>query len=259
MKSMPPEECQELFFGKNPGLRSVLQLMSSVRDASFFVKDAKCRYVMCNAVHLAIYGLQHERDLVGKVAGHYFPDLLATAYEAEDRRVLTSGQPIRNEIWLVPRIHSIPRWFVASKSPLFDPRGKVMGLAGLLQPIAAPEHQQTHFQELQRVVEFLEESFVDEVTVKRLAEIAGLSVTHFNRRFRQLLRLSPMQYVESLRIHESQRLLVTTDQSVGQIAVAAGFYDQSHFTKRFRKTTGMTPLAYRKRFGKNQATDEVRG
>ncbi len=127
-----------------------------------------------------------------------------------------------------------------------------MGLTGLMYAIATPEHQRTHFQELQRVIEFLERSFVDEISVSRLAGIAGISAAHFNRRFRQLLRLSPMQYVHSLRIHESKRLLATTNQNIGQIAVAAGFYDQSYFTKRFRKATGMTPLTYRKHFRDNQ-------
>ena len=68
------------------------------------------------------------------------------------------------------------------------------------------------------------------------------------RVIRQLLRLSPMEYVLSLRLQEAQRRLMTTDRGIGDIAVSTGFYDQSHFTKRFRKVTGMTPLAYRKRF-----------
>ena len=55
-------------------------------------------------------------------------------------------------------------------------------------------------------------------------------------------------YDLSLRIQEAQRLLVATNQSVGEIAAATGFYDQSHFTKRFRKLTEMNPPASRKRF-----------
>ena len=136
-----------------------------------------------------------------------------------------------------------------------DNRGKVLGLAALMYPIATPEHQHTHFRELQQVIAFLERSFVDEISVSRLAEIAGMSVAHLSRRFRQLLRLSPMQYVHSLRLHEAKRLLATTDQNIGQIAAAVGFYDQSHFTKRFRKATGMTPLAYRKHFRRSQGAD----
>jgi len=255
MLSSAAREYQDRFFCQNPGLRQPLQLMTAVPNASFFVKDLDCRYVMANAAHLGIYDLPHEEDLVGRTGGEFFPDLLAQAYLANDRRVLESAESLQNEVWLVPHIYGLPRWYLSNKSPLFDSEGKVMGLAALMYVIATPEHQRTHFQELERVIEFLERSFVDEISVSRLAEIAGISVAHLNRRFRQLLRLSPMEYVHSLRLHESKRLLATTDQNIGQIAAAGGFYDQSHFTKRFRKATGMTPLTYRKHFRKNQGTD----
>ncbi len=255
MNPLSAKDFQEQFFCRSPGRREPLQLMKAVPNASFFVKDTDCRYVLANAFHLGIYDLTREEELVGKVASDFFPDLLAQAYHANDRRVLEACESIRSEVWLVPQIHGLPRWFLASKSPLFDRDGKIMGLAGLMHAISTPEHQRTHFQELERVIEFLERSFVDEISVKRLAEIAGISVAHLNRRFRQLLRLSPMEYVHSLRMHEVKRLLTTTDQNIGQIAMAAGFYDQSYFTKRFRKSTGMTPLAYRKRFRRNAGAD----
>jgi len=219
-------------------------------DASVFVKDLESRYIMCNAMHLVTFDMTSENELVGKVARHFFPDLFAEAYESNDRCVFESGQPVWNEVWLVPHVRGTPRWFVSSKMPLSDAAGEIIGLVGLMHPIAAPEDQKAHFQELQGVIEFLETHFVDDITVEKLAEIAEISVSHFNRRFRQLLRLSPMEYVSSLRIQEARRRLVTTGQSVGDIAIATGFFDQSHFTKRFRKSTGMTPLAYRKRFRK---------
>jgi len=240
---------QSDFFQSNNSLRPVLDLMRQTLDACFYVKDRESRYVMCNRYHLQTYDLTDESGLVGKAARDFFPDLLARAYEANDRRVFDSGQALSNEIWLVPHIRGTPRWFVSSKAPLLATDGEtVIGLVGLMHPIATPEDQQTHFQELQRVIEFLAENFVSDITVDRLAEIAGISVPHLNRRFRDLLRLSPMEYVHSLRIQEAQRLLITTDRPVGDIAIATGFYDQSHFTKRFRKATGITPLKYRKRY-----------
>jgi len=240
---------QESFFESNPSLRSPLDLMRHTLDACFYVKDRDSRYVMCNRYHLRTYDLTEESGLVGKAARDFFPDLLAQAYESNDRRVFDSGQPLSNEVWLVPHIRGTPRWFVSNKSPLLATDGEtVIGLIGLMHPIDTPEDQQTHFRELQRVIEFLAGNFVSDISVDSLAEIAGISVPHLNRRFRHLLRLSPMEYVHSLRIQEAQRLLITTDQPVGDIAVATGFYDQSHFTKRFRKSTGITPLRYRKRY-----------
>ncbi len=248
---MAPESAPrftELFFSRNPGLRPLIAVMETAPSAALFVKDRESRYVHVNPTHLVTYDLRRTEDLIGKAARDFFPPVLAEAYESEDRRVMDSARPIINQVWLVPHVRGTPRWFISSKSPLFDLAGEVIGLVGLMRPIATPEDQRTHFQELQRVIKFIESHYLDEVTVEKLAEIAGISVTHFNRRFRQLLRLSPMQYVLSLRTQEAQRLLTTTNDSIGNIAVATGFYDQSHFTRRFRKIVGLTPLAYRKQF-----------
>ena len=99
-----------------------------------------------------------------------------------------------------------------------------------------------------RVMRYIEEHYTEQISMDAMARLAGLSSTHFNRRFRSLLRMSPTDFLRSLRMQEAQRLLTVSQDSVGEIALASGFYDQSHFTKRFRATTGMTPLAYRKRF-----------
>lgn len=239
---------QAEFFGRCPGVESLISLMETVPSGYLFVKDRQCRYVRANVPAFSTYGLKDEAGLIGRRNQDFFPSLLAKAYESEDERVMSSGKPVIGEIWLVPNIFGTPRWYNSSKSPIFDTAREVIGLVGLMHPITTPDDQRTHFQELQRVMEFIEGNFLDEITVERLAEIAGISVPHFNRRFRQLLRLSPMEYVHSLRIQEAQRLLATTDQAIAEIALFTGHYDQSHFTKRFRAALGMTPLAYRKRY-----------
>jgi PAS domain S-box-containing protein len=239
---------QTEFFARNPAIDPMTRIMAQAPGSSLFVKDSESHYVRANAGTLETYGLKNEEELIGRRNRDFFPALLADAYESEDRRVVESGEPLLNEVWLVPHVRGTPRWFVSSKAPLFDTAGKIIGLVGLMHPIETPEDQREHFQELRRVMEFIDQHFVDEITVERLAEIVGISVPHFNRRFRQLLRLSPMEYVLSLRVQRAQRLLTTTNQSVGEIALATGFYDQSHFTKRFNKAVGMTPLAYRKKY-----------
>lgn len=248
---MSPEEArqfQEFFFRRNPTLLSPLRLMASSPQACVFVKDLQSRYVLCNALHLVTYDLDREEDLIGRSASEYFPALLAEAYAANDRMVFETRAPVWNEVWLVPHIRGTPRWFSCSKTPLFDLQGDLMGLAGFMRPIATPEDQRAYFGELQRVMTYIDTHLVDEISAETLAGIAGLSVSQFNRRFRQLLRLSPMEYVLALRVQEAQRLLATTRQSVGEIAAATGFCDQSHLTKRFRVVTGMTPMAYRRRY-----------
>jgi len=248
---MSPEEVKQFqadFFAQCPSAEALITLLETVPSGYLFVKDREKRYVRANPEAFATYGLKEECELIGRRNQDFFPSLLAKAYESEDERVMSNGKPVIGEVWLVPTILGTPRWYNSSKTPIHNIEGEVIGLAGLMHPITTPDDQRTHFQELQRVMQFIENHFLDEITVDRLAEIAGISVPHFNRRFRQLLRLSPMEYVSSLRIQEAQRLLATSDLPIAEIALATGHYDQSHFTKRFRAALGMTPFAYRKRY-----------
>jgi len=239
----------DAFFSQCPNLLPPIELMASTPNIGLFVKDRESRYVYNNDYHRIRYDRIKAEDLVGRRASEFFPPLLGAAYEANDRAVFESGETVRNQIWLVPTIRGTPEWFLSSKSPLHDLEGQIIGLLGIMSPIDTPEDQREHFGNLQKVIEYVDAHFVDEITAEGLAGMAGISVPQFNRRFRQLLRISPMEYVLSLRIQEAQRLLSTSRKSVGEIAAATGFYDQSHFTKRFRKVTGLTPLRYRKGFG----------
>jgi len=107
----PPNrsQFQDRFFRRNPSLRTPLELMRSAPNACFFVKNLESRYVMCNAFHLVTYDLTDEAGLIGKAARDFFPDLFAQAYEANDRNVFESREPVWNEVWLVPHIRGTPR------------------------------------------------------------------------------------------------------------------------------------------------------
>lgn len=238
---------QKSFFAKATNVEGLTRVMATTPGASVYVKNTDSRYIFANRDALATYNLQRQEDLVGKHAHDFFPPLLAEAYESEDRRVF-ENQPVQGEVWLVPHIRGTPRWFVSSKTPIVDNERNVIGLFGVMYPIATSTAQAAYFQELHTAMQFIDEHYLEDINATQLAEIAGLSPAHFNRRFREILRLSPMSYIHNRRIQEAQRLLATSDNSVGEIAVNTGFYDQSHFTKRFKQSTGMAPLAYRKRF-----------
>ncbi|MDA7916390.1 AraC family transcriptional regulator [Verrucomicrobia bacterium] len=241
---------QSAFFSKVPNVERLTSLMAGTPSISIYVKNDQSCYIFANESALATYDLEHEQDLIGRHAHDFFPPILADAYEAEDRRVMDQRVPVQNEVWLVPHIRGTPRWFVSSKTPVMDTTNKVIGLFGIMHPIASSTERLAHFQELHPAMQYIDENYLGDIRATELADIAGLSAAHFNRRFREILRLSPMNYIHTRRVQEAQRLLATSDQSAGEIAVGTGFFDQSHFTKRFNKSVGMTPLAYRKRYRK---------
>ncbi len=80
----------------------------------------------------------------------------------------------------------------------------------------------------------------------KLAQLAGMSVAHYNRKFCQHFGTSPRQWLIAERIHAAQRLLAETSQPIGQVAAATGYGDAFHFSRDFRRRTGLSPLAYRR-------------
>lgn len=98
---------------------------------------------------------------------------------------------------------------------------------------------------LRRVTEFIEENLEHDLTLAEIAEIAELSPFHFARSFKQATGSTPIQFLTRRRIDLAKRLLVESEMPIVEIGLRAGFKNQSHFTTLFRKTTAMTPKAYR--------------
>ncbi len=241
---------QSDFFHRHPLAESVIRLFDSLPQTYFYAKDRQSRFVKVNQLFLENHGLSDESEALGKTDRDFHPPIMAEAYIAEDRRVMSSRRPYSGQVWLVLHRRRFPRWYVSTKTPLFNLAGEVIGIAGAMYRIQQQDELSRHFQELLPVVQYIDEHFSSSISMAKLAKLAGISSTHFNRRFQQLLRLTPMQYLRNVRTQAAQRLLTTSSKSLIEIAEEVGYTDQSHLTKRFRETTGMTPAAYRKRFVK---------
>jgi AraC-like DNA-binding protein len=196
---------------------------------------------------LTVYGVDSEEPLLGRSDRDFHPPYLAEGYIAEDQRVMKEG-PVLNQTWLVPFLNGPMQWFVSSKMPLAGPRRECVGICGVMYPIATPKEQLNRFQRLAPAIRYLEQHFREQVQLAELANVCELSATHIHRLFQRLLRMSPSEYLLALRLQEARRLLTSTELSLSAIALNTGFFDQSHFTKRFRKMTGMTPTQFRKTF-----------
>ncbi|MFC4601202.1 AraC family transcriptional regulator [Cohnella hongkongensis] len=95
-------------------------------------------------------------------------------------------------------------------------------------------------------IEFIHKNYRQAITVAELSEISCLSLSRYTAVFREIVGVSPQQYLVRYRLQKAKELLSTTDLSVGQIADLVGYPDQFHFSKIFKKHESATPLAYRK-------------
>jgi transcriptional regulator GlxA family with amidase domain len=96
-----------------------------------------------------------------------------------------------------------------------------------------------------RVREYVVAHLAEDVSNFVLAELVGLSPSHFSRAFKQSAGVSPHRFVLQSRIERVKHLLAATELPLAQIAVTAGFGDQSHCSRWFHALVGITPSRFR--------------
>ena len=233
------------FFGRLAPSHQTLALFDLLPDVSFFVKDRRGRFIILNRRGCEYCGVASEDDALGKTDHDFFPSLRADEYREDDERVMRTGKAIVNRIESAPEKEASPRLVTTSKIPLRDKRGRVIGVAGFSRQI---ERMQSGTADaMSEVIEYLHSHFAENVGTERLARMAGLSVSHFERRFRLAFGSSPRQYLIRVRVENAARMLRESDRSITEIAQACGFYDHAHFSRSFRRITNLSPTAYRNR------------
>ncbi|UCC38560.1 MAG: helix-turn-helix domain-containing protein [Candidatus Aminicenantes bacterium] len=101
---------------------------------------------------------------------------------------------------------------------------------------------------IDKMCEYVNQNFTKRITAKEVARIGGLSVSRALHLFREETGLSLSQYIRKLRIDYGKYLLLNTDVSLADSAIEAGFFDQSHFTKTFKRVEKMTPSRFREKY-----------
>jgi AraC family transcriptional regulator len=98
---------------------------------------------------------------------------------------------------------------------------------------------------LGRARDLLAAQFAQPLSLDQLARDVGVHPVHLARRFRLHYRCTPGEFVRRLRVEFACGELSRTDTALAEVALAAGFADQSHFTRTFRRLMGTTPAAFR--------------
>ena len=98
---------------------------------------------------------------------------------------------------------------------------------------------------LQQAKEMLHARFLDELSLSAIAQAVGVHSVHLSREFRRHYHSSVGEYIRKLRIEYACKEMSNPDISLAGIASAAGFADQSHFARTFKRLVGMTPAVFR--------------
>lgn len=221
-------------------------LFDCLPEIIFFIKDLQGRFVCINETLLANSGRACKSEVLGLTDMDFFPEKLARVHMAQDRQVMDRAAPIRDRLELVRNRENRIGWHLTCKFPLFNRDGQVIGMTGVCRNLHSPEEKAAPYPNLARVIAHLHAHFAEPLRITELAGVAGMSKAGLDRLFKKIISVSPMQYLQKVRVERAVHLLSGTGLPLGEIAQSCGYYDQSIFTRKFKNHTNLTPGEFRR-------------
>lgn len=118
--------------------------------------------------------------------------------------------------------------------------------------LASKEYLKTRFttgsKRIATIHDYLMNNYREEVDLKALAGIVNMAEGSLCRFFKQNVGITIFEYLNKIKVEFACKLLMDPDLNILEVCLDSGFNNLSHFNKQFRKTTGVTPREYRKRF-----------
>ncbi len=96
------------------------------------------------------------------------------------------------------------------------------------------------------IQEWMHKHFNDEINIQELSKIFELSQRSLNRRFKQATGLSPVQYIQGIRLEKAKELLKTSNLAIAEVAYSVGYPDSTYFSALFKRIFSLSPGEYRR-------------
>lgn len=231
-------------FFQNTGLEQIIGMLNILNDTIFWIKDCDGRFMYANRALLEQLGINKLEDILSKTDFDVSPSHLACEYVTDDNRVM-QGNIVDERLELNILENGEVCWFTTSKRPLYNQQEEIIGTFGTSRHIDKRTKSVNRMTALKAPVEYVRNNYMRDISITELANIACLSVSALERRFKKYLSKTPKQFITEIRLENACRFLIDTNLPIADIAAAAGFPDQSYFSRQFSKYYGVAPSYYR--------------
>jgi AraC family transcriptional regulator, regulatory protein of adaptative response / methylphosphotriester-DNA alkyltransferase methyltransferase len=95
------------------------------------------------------------------------------------------------------------------------------------------------------IAEYIDKNFTERLTLETLANICHGSPYHMHRIFKKIKGMTPVEYIQEVRVHAAKKYLIQTNKAIGDIGICVGMANAPYFITLFKKKTGQTPAQFR--------------
>ncbi len=123
--------------------------------------------------------------------------------------------------------------------------------------VSPVEKQRKIPEKLRPALEYIHENLDKVPSIEEMSRLTGLSPSYFSRSFRKTMDENFVSYVNRIKVEKAVEMLKTGNKSINAIAEMLGYTDASYFIKVFKRYTGTTPLAFRRRGSKFDSFHDI--
>lgn len=128
------------------------------------------------------------------------------------------------------------------------------GYPDLAEMAAHFKEEQSSMWELKRMADYITEHFREPLSVRKAAKACNMSYSYFSRQFKNVFGKSFVEFLNFIRVMEAEKILLSTNRTITDIALEVGFTNTSYFIRHFQLIRGMSPKKY-----KNMLMDKMTG
>jgi AraC-like DNA-binding protein len=109
----------------------------------------------------------------------------------------------------------------------------------------SPDNVQHKKNYIDKAIDYIQRNYSMEIKIEDIVNYVDLNRSYFCRIFKEVMKVSPQQYLIHFRIKKAVDLLKNTNLSIASVGLSVGYYNPYHFSKIFKQTTGVSPKQYR--------------
>ncbi|WP_019671838.1 AraC family transcriptional regulator [Psychrobacter lutiphocae] len=224
----------------------ILPLLDMLSNVVFFVKDAQARYRVVNKTLVKRCGLDSHQQLLGLTTEQVFLQKRGAEYLTQDFKVLKKGVVIKDKLELHRYASGKMGWCITHKIPIYGLGQKIIAMVGVSIDVDNDNERVLRKHNQLAIVEsYIKHNIDQRIKVSYLAEIAGLSQSQLERVFQTVLKMTPIQFIQKIRLEHAINLLSQPDLSITNISLSCGYADHSAFSRQFKQLTGLSPTSFR--------------
>ena len=210
--------------------------------------DGAFEYFVIHADSSYLYNAISDTEVFSQIYPYIFNSLTSRSFLCDIDEMKKSGiLPVINRLYSETKKKD-PGYSLIARARLLEIIALLLRWQGINSRTASESSNVLNNRRVQPVLDFIKEKYHTKITTNEIADKMNMSVPYFCCLFKKLTGYSFHSYLQSLRITKAIEILLSGDLSIKQIAYQVGYNDTNHFTRVFKKETGMPPDKYRKKF-----------